>query len=132
MARHMTANDRKEPLMAYDKGSAAPLSDEDIKARLTEDEDFLTALQSGNLHLAHPPEGRREAKVADLQRQIAIWQSLLAKRRSGRARNILGLSVFAGDRALGELKPQRDDPAMRPLSCISFVNAVIDLTRGRH
>ena len=74
--------------MAYDKGSAAPLSDEDIKARLAEDEDFLTALQGGNLHVGHPPEGRREAKVADLQRQIAIWQSLLAKRRSGRARNI--------------------------------------------
>jgi hypothetical protein len=71
--------------MAYDKGSAAPLSDEDIRARLAEDEDFLTALQSGNLHIGRPSEGRTEAKIADLRRQIAIWQSILAKRRARRA-----------------------------------------------
>jgi hypothetical protein len=71
--------------MAYDKGSASPLSDEDIKARLAEDEDFLTALQNGNLNIGDPSEGRTEAKIADLQRQIAIWRSLLVKRRADRA-----------------------------------------------
>ena len=73
--------------MAYDKGSASPLSDEDIKARLAEDEDFLTALQSGNPHIGHSSEGRTEAKIANLRRQIAIWQSLLVKRRANRAGN---------------------------------------------
>ena len=38
--------------------------------------DFLTAPQSGILHIGHPSEGRTEAKIADLRRQIAIWQSL--------------------------------------------------------
>jgi hypothetical protein len=74
--------------MAYDKGSASPLSDEDIKARLAEDEDFLTALQNGNLDIGHPSEGRTEAKMAELQRQIAFWQFLLVKRRARRAGKI--------------------------------------------
>lgn len=82
------SDDGNEPLMTYGRVSAAPLSDEDIKARLAEDEDFLTALQSGKLHIGHPPGGRTEAKIADLQRQIAIWQSLLVKRRADRAHNI--------------------------------------------
>ena len=80
--------------MAYDKGSASPLSDEDIKARLAEDEDFLTALQSGNIHIGHPSEGPTEAKIADLRRQIAIWQSLLVKRRASRAGRSRATCVF--------------------------------------
>jgi hypothetical protein len=53
----------------------------DIEAKLAEAREFLAALQSGNLHIGAPSEGRTEAKIADLQRQIAEYQAILDKRR---------------------------------------------------
>jgi hypothetical protein len=57
-----------------------PGSDEDIKAKMAEANEFLKALESGNLHIGAPFEGRTEARIFDLKRKIAMWQSILDKR----------------------------------------------------
>jgi hypothetical protein len=53
---------------------------DDIRAKLDEAQEMLDVLQSGNLHIGRPFEGRTEAKIADLRRQIAEYQSILDKR----------------------------------------------------
>ena len=55
-------------------------SDEDITAKIAEANEFLKGLESGDLHIGAPFENRTEAKIYDLKRQIAIWQSVLDKR----------------------------------------------------
>ena len=59
-----------------------PGSDQEIRAKMAEAQEFLKALESGNLHIGQPLEGRTEAKIADLRRQIAMYQSILDKRRA--------------------------------------------------
>jgi hypothetical protein len=62
-----------------------PMSgDDEIRAKLVEAQEMLEALQSGNLHIDHPFEGRTEAKIYDLRRQIAEYQSILDKRHAPR------------------------------------------------
>jgi hypothetical protein len=57
---------------------------DDIKAKLAEAEEFLEGLRSGNLYIGLPFEGRTEAKMADLQRQIAMYRSILDRRHAPR------------------------------------------------
>lgn len=52
---------------------------DDIKAKLAEAETFLEGLRSGDLHIGLPFEGRTEAKVADLRRQVATYRSILSR-----------------------------------------------------
>ena len=47
-------------------------SDEDIKDKVAEANEFLKALEGGDLHIGAPFEGRTEAKIHDLKRQIAM------------------------------------------------------------
>jgi hypothetical protein len=62
-----------------------PMSwNDEIKAKLVEAEEMLEALQSGNLHIGRPFEGRTEAKIYDLRRQIAEYQSILDRRHAPR------------------------------------------------
>ncbi len=62
----------------------APDSDDAIKAKMDENDDFIRTLESGNVHLGAPFEGRAEAKIHDLKRQNAIWQLILDKRHADR------------------------------------------------
>jgi hypothetical protein len=55
-------------------------NDEDIEAKIAEAQEFLEALESGDLHIGALFEGRTDAKMHDLRRQIAMYQSILAKR----------------------------------------------------
>lgn len=57
-------------------------SDEDIKAKIAENQVFLDELESGRVHIGHPAEGRTEAKIAQLRRDNAMYQSILDKRHS--------------------------------------------------
>ena len=52
---------------------------DDIKATLAEAETFLAGLRGGDLNIGLPFEGRTEAKIADLQRQITQYQSILSR-----------------------------------------------------
>jgi hypothetical protein len=56
------------------------MSDDEIKAKLAEAQGHLEALQDGHLHIGHPSEHRTEAKIYDLRRQIAEYESILQKR----------------------------------------------------
>jgi hypothetical protein len=60
-------------------------SDQALEAKIAEALEQLEALESGGLHLGAPFEGRTEAKIFDLQRQIAMWQSILDRRNAPRA-----------------------------------------------
>lgn len=62
-----------------------PDSDEAIKAKIAEAQNWLEGLEGGTLHIGAPYEGRTEAKIYDLKRQIAIYQSILDKRHAHRA-----------------------------------------------
>jgi hypothetical protein len=53
--------------------------DDDIRAKLADAQAMLEALESGNLHIGRPFEGRTEAKMYDLRRKIAEYQSILDK-----------------------------------------------------
>jgi hypothetical protein len=57
---------------------------EDTYARLAEAQKFLTALESGALHIGLPQEGRTEAKIFDLKRQIAMYGAIIEKRNARR------------------------------------------------
>jgi hypothetical protein len=59
-------------------------SDEYIKAQIDETIEFLSGLESGKLHIGLPAENRTEAKIADLKRQIVMWQSVLDRRDTHR------------------------------------------------
>jgi hypothetical protein len=52
---------------------------DDIRAKQTEAQKLLQALQTGPLHIGAPFEGRTEAKITDLRRQIAEYQSIIDK-----------------------------------------------------
>jgi ATP phosphoribosyltransferase len=52
---------------------------DEIRAKLVEAQEMLEAMQSGKLHIGLPFEGRTEAKIYDLRRQIAEYQSILDK-----------------------------------------------------
>jgi hypothetical protein len=56
--------------------------DEDVNAKLAEAEEFLEALESGKLHIGAPFEGRTEAKMHDLRRQIATYRQTLSRRKA--------------------------------------------------
>ena len=43
---------------------------------------FLEALEAGNVHIGTPFEGRTEAKIQELRRQIAMYQSLIAEHQA--------------------------------------------------
>jgi len=61
-----------------------PDSVEDITAKIAEAQTFLEALESGKVHIGAPFEGRTQAKIYDLKRQIATYQSILNKRDANR------------------------------------------------
>jgi hypothetical protein len=63
---------------------ADPESDEAIKAKIAEAKDFLAGLEGGTLHIGAPFEGRTEARIYDLKRQIGMYQSILDKRHTNR------------------------------------------------
>jgi len=50
-----------------------PGSDEDLRTRIADAQGFLEALEGGNIHIGTPFEGRTEAKIYDLRRQIAMY-----------------------------------------------------------
>jgi transcription elongation GreA/GreB family factor len=53
--------------------------DEEIRAQLTEAREILKALEVSNLDLGGERQGRTEARVQELRRQIAMYQSILEK-----------------------------------------------------
>ncbi len=59
-------------------------SDEAIEAKIAEAQNLLEGLEGGTLHIGAPYEGRTEAKIYDLKRQIAMYQSILDKRHADR------------------------------------------------
>jgi len=59
----------------------------DIEAELAEAQEFLRGLESGNLHIGQPFEGRTEAKIADLKRQIATYEAILEKQGATSSRS---------------------------------------------
>jgi hypothetical protein len=63
---------------------------EDIETKLAEAREMLEGLQSGVLHIGQPFEGRTDAKIYDLRRQIAEYQSILdrAMVRDQRAKSV--------------------------------------------
>jgi hypothetical protein len=61
-----------------------PGSDEDLRTRIADAQGFLEALEGGNIHIGTPFEGRTEAKVYDLRRQIAMYQSIIDQRHVDR------------------------------------------------
>jgi hypothetical protein len=61
-----------------------PDSDEDLRTRIADAQGFLEALEGGNIHIGTPFEGRTEAKVYDLRRQIAMYQSIIDQRHVDR------------------------------------------------
>lgn len=56
--------------------------DEAIKGKIAEAKEWLEGLESGKLHIGAPFEGRTEARVFALKRDIAMWQSILDRRNS--------------------------------------------------
>lgn len=64
---------------------AAHSGADDIEAKLAEAQEWLRSLEAGNLHIGGPFEGRTEAKIFDLKRQIAEYESILEKRNADRA-----------------------------------------------
>ncbi len=58
---------------------------DDIETKLAEAKEFRDGLRSGNLHIGAPFEGRTEAKIADLERQIAMYQAILDRRYTSRS-----------------------------------------------
>jgi hypothetical protein len=61
-------------------------SDHDIRAKMADAQGFLEALAGGNVHIGTPFEGRTEAKIHDLRRQIAVYQSIIDERHANRSR----------------------------------------------
>ena len=61
-----------------------PGSDEDLRTRIADAQGFLEALEGGNIHIGTPFEGRTEAKIYDLRRQIAMYQSIIDQRHADR------------------------------------------------
>lgn len=59
-------------------------SDDAIRSKIAENDDFIKTLESGNAHIGAPFEGRTEAKIHDLKRQNAMWQSILDRRNADR------------------------------------------------
>lgn len=55
---------------------------EEIRATLARLQEMLDALQSGKFHIGAPSEGRTEAKIADLRRQISQYRSILDKQHA--------------------------------------------------
>jgi hypothetical protein len=60
-------------------------SDDEIRAKIADANEFLRALESANLHIGVPLENRTEAKIYDLKRHVAMWQSILDKRDADRS-----------------------------------------------
>lgn len=54
--------------------------DDDLEAKIAEAQEFLEALESGDLHIGALFEGRTDAKIRDVRRQIAAYQSVLDNR----------------------------------------------------
>jgi hypothetical protein len=61
-----------------------PGSDEDLRTKIADAQGFLEALEGGNIHIGTPFEGRTEAKIYDLRRQIAMYQSIIDQRHADR------------------------------------------------
>jgi hypothetical protein len=49
----------------------------EIKAKLAEAQEWLAALEKGDMHIGAPFEGRTEAKIHELRRQIDMYESML-------------------------------------------------------
>jgi hypothetical protein len=99
--------------MAYgsELAGSSPLSDEAIKARVTETKKILAALENGSSHIGLPFEGRSKATMADLRRQIIMYESILERRaysRTARRRYFLrkGLSEVPARARVAERKPR--------------------------
>jgi hypothetical protein len=63
-----------------------PGSDHDIRAKMADAQGFLEALECGNAHIGTPFEARTEAKIQDLRRQIAVYQSIIDERPAKQSR----------------------------------------------
>jgi hypothetical protein len=62
-----------------------PGSDHDIRAKMADAQGFLEALEGGNVHIGTPFEGRTKAKIQELRRQIAMYQSVIDERHANRS-----------------------------------------------
>ena len=60
--------------------SLEPDSDEALKTSIAGAEEQLGALESNDLTLGLPFEGRTEARIYDLKRKIAMWRSIMDQR----------------------------------------------------
>jgi hypothetical protein len=66
------------------EGSMSDNYVEDTKEKLAEAQDFLKALEGGNLHIGAPFEERTEAKAQDLRRQITMYRAIIEKNDAAR------------------------------------------------
>lgn len=66
-----------KPSMQSSKREAFMADEYGIEERLAEAQAMLEALKKGNLHIGAPGEGRTEAKMFDLRRQIADYRKIL-------------------------------------------------------
>jgi hypothetical protein len=62
-----------------------PGSDDEMRAKMADAQGFLEALEGGNAHVGTPFEGRTEAKILELRRQIAMYQSVIDERQANRS-----------------------------------------------
>jgi hypothetical protein len=62
-----------------------PGSEHFIRAKMADAQGFLEALEGGNVHIGTPFGARTEAKIQELRRQIAMYQSLLDERHANRS-----------------------------------------------
>lgn len=62
-----------------------PGSDHDIRTKMADAQGFLEALEGGNSHIGTPFEGRTEAKIQELRRQIARYQLVIDQRHPNRS-----------------------------------------------
>ena len=57
-------------------------SDHDIRAKIADAQGFLEALEDGNVHIGTPFAARTDAKIQNLRRQIAMYQSIIEERHA--------------------------------------------------
>ena len=57
----------------------------EIETKLAEAQAHLEGLQSGHLHIGGPFDGRNDAKIYDLRRQIAEYQAIIDRRDAKRS-----------------------------------------------
>ena len=61
-----------------------PGSEHDIRAKMADAQGFLEALEGGNVRIGNSFQGRTEAKIQELRRQIAMYRSVIDERHANR------------------------------------------------